>query len=104
MGQLSPEQPTYGNVIYLRQHPAEFAEFIADVCNGMKKPQEFTDMMTYRTHRTIQQVFMGLIVQQLRAWAKAKKEKNFDLRNEQTVTVAEKIVDTFDEDMYFPLI
>ena len=104
MGQLSPEQPTYGNVIYLRQHPAEFAEFIADVCNGLKESREFIEKMTYGTHRTLQQAFMRLMVAQLREWAKVKKGGNFDLRNEQTVTIAEKIVDTFDEDMYFPLI
>ena len=39
-------------------------------------------------------VFMATI----KEWAKAKKEKWYDLRNEDTVNTAEKIVEALDED------
>ncbi|OGR49689.1 MAG: hypothetical protein A2X37_10785 [Elusimicrobia bacterium GWA2_66_18] len=66
--------------------------------------EAFADEMVHHAHRTLQQSFMRYIWVLLQAWAACKKQGCFDLRNEATVEMAEKIVNQFENDAAFPFI
>lgn len=80
----------------------EMAEEMSNFVNafGEGHYEEFAAYMSNNVHRTLQQNFMRLIIHQLKAWAEMKNNGRFDLRNEQTVELAKKIVDQFKDEMY----
>ena len=69
----------------------EMAQILDEFCNGAgdKQYAQFTEQVTTRTHRTLQQKIMGLMVRTIEAWANTP---HFDARNEATVELARKIV------------
>lgn len=69
----------------------ELAQIVDEFCNGAgnKEYAEFTEQVITRTHRTLQQKIMRLMVLTIEAWANAL---DYDARNEATVELARKIV------------
>jgi hypothetical protein len=64
----------------------------------------FSDEMAHRTHRTLQQSFMRYLWVLFQTWSNAKADGYYDLRNEATVELADKIVLEFEADAAFPFI
>lgn len=54
-----------------------------------------------RQHPTLQQSMMRVIVETIKAWSETKW---FDLRNEATVKLSQKIVEEVGEDFFLPFI
>lgn len=84
----------------------ELADAVADFVNGADKEDRdaFVEQIVYRTHRTLQQNVMKLIVPLIEKWA-GLKESEYDLRNEATVKLARKLISTTDKyDRALPLI
>lgn len=73
---------------------AELARAFADFVNGSSKKEvsAFVEELTSRTHRTLQQGSMGVMLRCIEAWAEAWAQNRFDLRNEATVKLAQRIV------------
>jgi hypothetical protein len=87
----------------------EMAQMLDEFCNGLDRREvpKFVEQVTLRTHRTLQQKIMGLIVPLLEAWAEqAKSPGRFDARNEATVKLAKKMIDATGDkyDRALPLI
>ena len=71
------------------------AETVADYVNNMgHDPKEFVEQMA-RQHRTLQQSFTGVCLKWLEHLSKLK-EGEFDLRNEDSVKVAQKLLKDID--------
>ena len=92
-------------------HPPEYATKFAilapltleNFVNGATKKDmaEFVDYVVHYAHRTLQQRMMALFMDVIQAWAKS----SFDLRNEATVKLAQKIMSKLDKyDVMLPLI
>ena len=83
----------------------ELAQMVDEFCNGAddKHYTQFTEQVITRTHRTLQQKIMGLMVRTIEAWADTL---HYDARNEATVELARKIVKATGDkyDRYLPLI
>jgi hypothetical protein len=76
-----------------RDRGIEAARALADFANAMGNGPEvaaFVEELTCRTHRTLQQSVMRLMVACIEAWAASK---NRDLRNEATVKLCQRIVE-----------
>jgi hypothetical protein len=84
----------------------EMAKQFADFVNGGDRDDfaEFAEELCHRTHRTLQQSAFGVMLDCIRLWAQNAAPGNFDLRNEATVKLAEKIFTRFDDEFYLPLI
>ena len=69
---------------------AELAEMVDEFCNSATKKdiEAFAEHVTCSVHRTIQQKIMGLFLATIEKWAVSQ----FDLRNEATVKMCQKIV------------
>jgi hypothetical protein len=68
------------------------AKAIADALNYMgNNPEVIADVLANRTHRTLQQSFMRVVVAFIEAEAKNVDEYKHDLRNEATVKLCEHI-------------
>lgn len=70
----------------------EAAESLENWANSASREAvaEFVEHITRRTHRTIQQRLMGVIVGCVEAWAEAFDSKRFDARNEATCKLAKR--------------
>lgn len=78
----------------------DFANECLDFVNGGYNKQEFTDTML-TGHRTLQQSFMRLIMN----WLKALSEQEYyDGRNEASVKLAKRIMDAVGDDYCLPYI
>lgn len=55
-------------------------------------------------HRTLQQSMMRLFLGCIKAWAEKAEKGEYDLRNEQTCKLCQKIVARFDNEMGLPFI
>ncbi len=71
---------------------AEMAEMLDEFANSVGREQipAFVEHVTRRTHRTLQQKIMGMFIACIEAWAVAPS----DLRNEATVKLCKKIVES----------
>ncbi len=69
----------------------EMAEMLDEWCNGARKNDftEFSQYLTTRTHRTIQQKVMGAFIETIEAWSLS----SFDGRNEATVKLCKRIIE-----------
>lgn len=82
----------------------ELAQIVDEFCNsaGDKHYADFAEQVIARTHRTLQQKIMGLMVRTIEAWADTP---HYDARNEATVELARKIVkatgDKYDRSLPF---
>jgi hypothetical protein len=85
---------------------AQMAQMLEEWANGCGHADvaEFTEQLTGRTHRTLQQKVMGAFVAAIESWA--KDENGHDLRNEATVNLAKKFVAATGDkyDRYLPLV
>jgi len=98
---------SYDQVQELRNNPEEFARLVSDVLNVMGNGtfiKQFTDITCHRTHRTQQQVIMGVAISLIAQWAKDFKSGNYDARNEATCKLCNKIMEGHAEDMWLPFI
>ena len=73
----------------------EVAAELENWANGASKKDvaELVEHLTQRTHRTIQQRLMGVVVSLVEAWAEAYDAKRFDARNEATCKLAKRFCD-----------
>jgi len=55
-------------------------------------------------HRTLQQSMMRLFVECIKGWAEKAEKKDYDLRNEATCKLCQKIVARFDDELGLPFI
>lgn len=75
----------------------EGARIVRELDNAVNRMDDnpfadgFVEQLTCRTHRTLQQNIAGLFLKCFEAWAKLGDEGCFDLRNEGTVKLAQKI-------------
>lgn len=79
---------------------------VSDMLNkfGDKQIVEFVEHMA-RSHRTLQQTFMKLIVKMMKQWGEDYVHNRYDGRNENTVKLASKIDDMIiKEKAYLPCI
>ena len=69
----------------------ELATLLDEFANSKEREEieEFTEHLTRRVHRTLQQKIMGMFVAAIEKWA----ESPFDARNEATVKLCKKIVE-----------
>ena len=98
---------SYDQVQELRNNPEEFARLFSDVLNVMGNQQfikDFTEVICHRTHRTLQQVVMGVATSLIAQWAEDFKAGNYDGRNEATCKLCNKIMESHAEDMWLPFI
>lgn len=83
----------------------QMAEMLDEFCNGADERaySAFAEQVVTRTHRTLQQRIMTLMIRTIEAWSDTSY---FDARNEATVTLARKIVNATGDryDRYLPLI
>jgi len=85
----------------------EVAEVVENFVNSANSSdiKEFADAITQNMHRTLQQKFMGAMGAIIRNWAQDSKDGIFDLRNEATVKLCEKILNKLDKyDLFLPFI
>ena len=91
---------------YDRMTPKGVADALGDLCNwgGAGEEIEFAENVM-RQHRTLQQGIMRLFITVCGHWAKdyEKGPGWYDLRNEDTIKAAVKIVEAT-KDCYFPYI
>lgn len=81
------------------------ARYLADYVNrGILKPEIFAAETVNHAHRTLQQLMMRLFWACIKAWAKAAKNRQFDMRNQATVSLCSEIVDKVGEDQHFPYV
>lgn len=97
----------YEQVKWLRERPQEFAQVVVEVLNVMGNRQfikDFVEAICHRTHRTLQQVIMGVACSLIAQWAEDYKAENYDGRNEATCRLCHKIMESHAEDMWLPFI
>lgn len=87
----------------------EMGQILDEFVNGApdEAKRAFVEQITKRTHRTLQQGIMGLIIKLMEAWAEdAKNPDRYDPRNEATVKLAQKFIEVTGDkyDRYLPLI
>ncbi len=72
----------------------ELARAFEDFVNGAqgKEVRAFVETLTTRTHRTLQQRAMGVIMECIKSWAQAAESERHDLRNEATCKLAQHIM------------
>ena len=89
-----------------RAKGAELAKDLANAINSFDNgnlAEGFIEELTCRTHRTLQQNAMGLVLQLISKWAEHGDEGVYDLRNEATVQLCQKIKEVTD-DAYLPCV
>ena len=83
------------------EHINEVVSTLMRTVNSLGLPTEEIAQRLTRQHRTLQQSFMRLCVD----FIKAEAENSFDLRNEQAVRFAKAVVENVDHDtMLMPLV
>jgi len=85
----------------------EVAQILENFANGCSREdmEEFVGYITNYSHRTLQQKIFGIFCSCIQAWAKCVPTGYFDLRNEATVKLCEKITKKFDKyDMALPYV
>jgi len=91
-----------------REAGARIVRELEDAVNNMDDyvfSSGFVEQLTCRTHRTLQQNIARLFLKAFVAWAEIgdKGEGHYDLRNEDTVKLAQKIRDAA-KNSYLPLV
>lgn len=86
------------------KNPEEMARACSDFVNNYNLDSETFCQAMANQHRTLQQSFTRLCLAWLKKCAELESANCFDLRNEAGVKLAKRIVDTFKDDMYLPLI
>ena len=74
----------------------QIAELLEEFVNAHSRDSEADEFVAYITdnmHRTLQQSFMKVILNLLERWKVASLTGRFDLRNEATVKLAQKMLD-----------
>lgn len=81
----------------------EIADQITNYLNGQSDLKPFLRGMSVQ-HRTLQQCFTRLCVEWMNHLAKLEEGRGYDLRNEQSVKFAKKLVatDIWQESQYLP--
>ncbi len=72
---------------------AKLSKFVNNMCHN---PMLFVDAIMIE-HRTLQQSIFNVFMQCIKAWAETK---NFDARNEYTVTLCKKIMAAVKDDYF----
>lgn len=87
-----------------RKSAKEMAMEFADWASGHDHESyaEFAEELCRRTHRTNQQSAFQAMLYCIKLWAKHSVDQNFDLRNEATVKLSEKIWRMFFEEFSLP--
>ena len=83
----------------------QVAEDLLDMLNvlsGTEEQQAFVDTIL-NSHRTLQQSACGAFLKVFEGWAEMKRNGYYDLRNEATVSTAEKVSAAV-EDAHLPMI
>lgn len=87
---------------------ANMAMMLDEFCNRADESdvKEFVDQLIHRTHRTLQQRIMNLMVSSIEKWASLLEEREYDARNEATVKLAKKMIAATGDkyDRFLPLI
>jgi hypothetical protein len=81
----------------------ELAERLASALNRMSGEKEVIDGFLEGlsgTHRTLQQNFGNLLIASIRHLAEAKKRGWYDLRNEATVNLCEKLAEVVEAETH----
>jgi hypothetical protein len=86
------KERTHGRDLTAAEMAQTLDEFVNSGSMGKEKTKEFVEQIVNRTHRTLQQLIMGLFVATIEGWAEACDQNNFDGRNESTVKLAKKII------------
>jgi len=87
-----------------RTRGEDVAEVLTDYVNSSSRHDEdFTDVITQRTHRTLQQGVFKLFMGCVDGWAEMDKKNMHDPRNEATVKQSTKIKEALKDD-YLPFI
>ena len=82
------------------QDPEDMAKAMTDFINSFHpKSKEFCDAMA-NEHRTLQQNFTRLCLAWLKKCDEMNKSGRYDLRNEDSVKLASKIVQAYGDEMY----
>ena len=91
-----------------RKRLEKFVEDFSTAVNMFMSKEELreTALACCRDHRTLQQNKMRLIVEMLKVWDEDFINNNYDIRNEQTCRVANKIMGCLNEfeDTVFPTV
>ena len=80
----------------------DLIDMVNVISGNSQEEQDFIDTIL-RSHRTLQQSTCGLFLKVFKGWADMKEVGFYDLRNEATVTIAEKITKAVADD-YLPLV
>ena len=80
----------------------DLIDMVNVISGNSQEEQDFIDTIL-RSHRTLQQSTCGLLLKVFKGWADMKEVGFYDLRNEATVTIAEKITKAVADD-YLPLV
>jgi len=76
--------------------PQELAQTLASMAADRRSRADLAEELL-RLHRTEQQRIFGLCLDLIEGWAQAAEANDFDLRNEATVRMCQRIVDTLPE-------
>ena len=86
------------------QMAKEAHEILSRFVNNFGCPAEEFVGCVMRDHRTLQQSMFRLFLGCIKEWAKKAEDGEYDLRNELTCKLAQKIVARFDDEMSLPFI
>jgi hypothetical protein len=83
----------------------EYMERFVNVMSHATEDKDFVEYIVHRTHRTLNQSFIGLMLKVLVEEASLHTTGRFDGRNEASVKTCKSIVERMDgADMYLPFI
>lgn len=78
----------------------DFSDFV----NSFSTDKEGFVEEINRTHRTLQQSMFRIIIDLIKMWSDMYENKRYDLRNEKTCELCNKIYKEFEKDLYVPFI
>lgn len=83
----------------------EVAEKLEKFVNSFSFPaEEFADRITQRTHRTLQQSIMRIVIALLQRWSDNYEKGIYDLRNEDTCKLADKMIKGAGDDLFLRMV
>lgn len=87
------------------EEAAEYMERFVNVMANRKEEEAFAMKIVHGTHRTLNQSFFGLMFRCIVAQANCYDAQRYDARNEASVKLCKRIVDSLGDDLnYLPFI
>jgi len=91
--------------IELEEEIQNVIDAIGKLANYFDPPlEEFARRMTMVLHPTLQQNFFRCILRSIEKWADKYKNGNYDLRNEDTCRMCQKMFEALGEDIYLKFV